>query len=83
MEIEDRVQMQRPGTAQHIFRTSRVLKPSHISNVVSDIFVTWDGVTLEFENSNHIAEGIITLAWHKQQIVILENMSSTLLPLAQ
>ena len=35
-------------------------------NVVSDIFVTWDGATLEFENSNHIAEGIITLAWHKQ-----------------
>ena len=35
------------------------------SNVVSDVFVTWDGATLEFENSNLIAEGIITLAWHK------------------
>ena len=44
---------------------------------MSDIFVTWDGATLEFENSNLIAEGIITLAWHKQQIVILENVSST------
>ena len=33
-----------------------------------------------------IAEGIIMLAWHKQQIVIywiIENVSSTLLPLAQ
>ena len=40
---------------------------------MSDIFVTWDGATLEFENSNFIAEGIITLAWHKQQIVTLEN----------
>ena len=47
-----------------------MLKPSHMCNVVSDIFVTWDGATLEFENSNHITEGIITLAWHKQQIVI-------------
>ena len=44
---------------------------------MSDIFVTWDGATLEFENSNLIAEGIITLARHKQQIVILENVSST------
>ena len=59
-----------------------MLKPSHMCNVVSDIFVTWDRATLEFENSNHIAEGILTLAWHKQQIVILENVSSTLLPLA-
>ena len=41
-----------------------------VSNVVSDIFVTWDGATLEFESSSHIAEGIITLAWHKQQIVM-------------
>ena len=44
---------------------------------MSDIFVTWDRATLEFENSNLIADGIITLAWHKQQIVILENVSST------
>ena len=50
---------------------------------MSDVFVTWDGTTLEFENFNLIAEGIITLAWHKQQIVILENASSTLLPVAQ
>ena len=63
--------------------TSRVLEPSHMCNVVSDIFVTWDGATLEFEKSNHIAEGIITLTGHKQQIVILENVSSTLLSLAQ
>ena len=32
------------------------------------IFVTWDGATLEFESFNRIAEGIIMLAWHKQQI---------------
>ena len=57
-------------------------KPSHMCNVVSYIFVTWDGATLEFENSKG-PEGIITLAWHKQQIVLLENVSSTLLPLAQ
>ena len=51
------------------------------SNVVSDIFVTWDGATLEFENSNLIAEGIITLAWHKQQIVIQENVLVTTGPI--
>ena len=37
---------------------------------MSDIFATWDGAALEFESSNQIAEGIIVLAWHKQQIVI-------------
>ena len=49
---------------------------------MSDIFVTWDRATLQFESSSHIAEGIITLAWHKQQIVtywIVENVSSTLI----
>ena len=56
------------------------------SGVLSVIFVTLDRATLEFESSNQIAEGIIMLTWHKQQIVlyrIVENASSTLLPLAQ
>ena len=48
-----------------------------MSNVVSDVFITWDGATHEFESSNHIAEGIITLAWHKQQIVILQYLVTT------
>ena len=53
-----------------------VLRPNlHVyvqrgSGVLSDIFVTWDRATLEFESSNQFAEGIIMLAWHKQQIVI-------------
>ena len=29
-----------------------------------------DGATLEFESSTQIADSIIMLAWHKQQIVI-------------
>ena len=56
----------------HIYLGLVVCPKLHVcvSNVVSDISVTWDGVTLEFESSSHIAEGIITLAWHKQQIVM-------------
>ena len=38
--------------------------------MLSDIFVALDGATLEFESSNQITEGIIMLAWHKQQIVV-------------
>ena len=36
---------------------------------MSDIFVTWDGATLQFESSNQIADDIITLSWHKQATI--------------
>ena len=56
-------------------KSSLVSKPSRIYVykgvcVLCDIFVTWDGATLEFESFNRIAEGIIMLAWYKQQVVI-------------
>ena len=35
--------------------------------LMSDIFVTWDGATLEFENSNLITESIIILGVHDMQ----------------
>jgi len=35
---------------------------------MSDIFATWDGVTLKIGSSNQIAEGISVLAWCKQEI---------------
>ena len=47
------------------------------SCVLGDIFVTWGGATLKFESSDQIAEGIIMLAWHKQEI---ESESVCLVP---
>ena len=70
MEIEDTVRMQRPGkslTHLGVVSCPNLNLPACIereSGVVSDIFVTWDGATPEFESSNQIAEGIIMLVWH-------------------
>ena len=54
MEIEDRVRMQRPcrNSATHLGVVSspnlhKCVKRG--SGVLSDIFVTWDGATLDFE----------------------------------
>ena len=48
------------------FESSLVSKPSHVSRgsgVLGDISCFMGWVTLKFESSNHIAEGIIILAW--------------------
>ena len=67
MEIEDivRIQTRNSVTLLGVVSCPNLHIRLHIkgvSGVLSDIFDTWDGATLDFENSSRIAEGLVMLA---------------------